>query len=107
VVHGGDTWCVVTPEDIALSRYPVGTHVALLGVFVEDLWNGVMYLYAGDDCPPQPEPPAEPIYCGASVRSAAVDVSGVAVPSPGDVVDVWGTVTGSAWVTATDLQVRS
>ena len=52
-----------------------------------------MYLYAGDDCPPQPEPPAEPIYCGASIRTAAVDVSAVTVPPPYVVVDVWGIVT--------------
>ena len=105
VVRDGTTWCQVTAEDVALDRYPVGTRVALLGVFVEELWNGVIYVYAGDDCPPQPEPPAEPIYCGASVRTVGVDVSGVGAPSLGDAVDVWGTVTGSAWVTASGLEV--
>jgi hypothetical protein len=105
VVRDGTTWCQVTAEDLALDRHPVGTRVALLGVFVEELWNGVIYVYAGDDCPPQPEPPAEPIYCGASVRTVGVDVSGVGVVSLGDAVDVWGTVTGSAWVTASGLEV--
>jgi hypothetical protein len=107
VVHDGTSWCQVTPEDVALDRYPVGTAVALLGVVSDEVWDGVMYLYAGDDCPPPTEPPAEPIYCGASIRTAAVDVSAVAVPPPYVVVDVWGVVTGSAWVTATDLEVRS
>jgi len=105
VVRDGTTWCQVTAEDVALDRHPVGTRVALLGVFVEELWNGVIYVYAGDDCPPQPEPPAEPIYCGASVRTVGVDVSGVGAPSLGDAVDVWGTVTGRAWVTASGLEV--
>ena len=107
MAHDGATWCRVTPEDIALDRYPVGTSVALLGVVSDEVWDGVMYLYAGDDCPPQPEPPGEPIYCGASIRTAAVDVSAVTVPPAYVVVDVWGVVTASAWVTASDLQVRS
>lgn len=107
VTHDGSTWCRVTPGDVALDRHPVGTRVALLGVVVDDLWNGVVHLYAGDDCAPSPQPPGEPTYCGASVLTAAVDVSGTATPSVGAVVDVWGTVTGSAWVTAADLEAAS
>ena len=76
-------------------------------VVAEEVWGGAMYLYAGDDCPAPPEPPGEPIYCGATIRTAAVDVSAVTIPSAYDVVDVWGVVTGSAWVTASDLEVRS
>jgi len=106
VLHDGATWCRVTPEDVALDRYPVGTAVALLGVVPEEVWGGVMYLYAGDDCPPQPEPPGEPIFCGATVRTVAVDVSAVTVPPPYVYVDVWGVVTASAWVTASGLEVR-
>ena len=107
VVRDGTTWCQATAEDVALDRYPVGTQVALLAVYADEVWDGVMYLYAGDDCPPPTEPPAEPIYCGASIRTAAVDVSAVTVPPPYVVVDVWGVVTASAWVKASDLEVRS
>jgi hypothetical protein len=107
VVHDGATWCRVTAQDVALDRYPVGTRVALLGVVPDEVWGGVLYVYAGDDCPPPPEPPGEPIFCGATVRTAAVDVSGVTVPPAHVVVDVWGVVTASAWVTASDLEVRS
>lgn len=107
VEHEGSQFCHVTAEDVALDHYPRGTAVALLDVVVEEVWDGVMYLGAGDDCEPPPEPPNEPVYCGATIRTAAVDVSGVTVPSVDEVVDVWGSVTGSAWVTAADLDVAS
>ena len=61
----------------------------MLEVEVEEVWDGMMYS-AGDDCEPPPEPPNEPIYCGATIRSVAVDLSGVTVPPIGTVVDLYG-----------------
>ena len=97
----------MAPEEVALDRYPLGTAVAILGVEALDVYSGVLYLAAGDDCVPTPEPPDEPIYCGATIRTIAVDLSGVTVPAIGTVVDVYGHLTASSWITAADLEVVS
>src|SRR5688572_26847305 len=107
VAHDGTLWCRVTPEEVALGRYPLGTAVAILEVEALDVFDGVLYLAAGDDCVPPPEPPDEPIYCGATIRTSAVDLSGVTVPPIGTVVDVYGHLTARSWVTAADLEVMS
>jgi hypothetical protein len=107
IEHDALLWCRVAAEDIALGRYPLGTAVAILGVEVLDVYEGVLSLAAGDDCPPPPEPPDEPIYCGASIRSVSVDLTAVAVPAIGTVVDLYGQLTGPSFVTAVDLEVAS
>ena len=106
VEHDGANWCRVTAEDVALDRYPLGTAVAVLEVEVLDVHDGILSIPAGDDCVPPPEPD-EPIYCGATIRSVAVDLSGVTVPPIGTVVDLYGHLTGSSWITAADLEVSS
>ena len=90
-----------------LDRYPLGTAVAFLEVEVLEVYDGILMLPAGDSCMPPPEPPDEPIYCGAIAYSIAVDLSGFSVPPIGTVVDVYGHLTGSSWVTAADLEMTS
>jgi hypothetical protein len=57
--------------------------------------------------PTATEPTDEPIYCGATIRSVAVDLSGVTVPPIGTLVDLYGHLTGSSSITAADLEVSS
>ena len=105
--HDGANWCQVTAEEVALDRYPLGAALAILEVEVLDVYDGILSIPTGDDCVPPREPPDEPIYCGATIRSVAVDLSGVTVPPIGTVVDLYGHLTASSWITAADLGVTS
>jgi len=95
VDHDGSAWCVATVDQVADDVFASGTPVALVGAPVE--WTDARYVYVTGT-----EPPCPPgMFCGAFVRVAAIDVSGIASPTIGYTVDAWGTTrTGGVLVAA-------
>ncbi len=101
VQHDGSAWCVATVDQIADDVLAPGTRVALVGAPVE--WTDARYVYVTGT-----EPPCPPgMFCGAFVRVAAIDVSGIVSPTIGYAVDAWGTTRSGGVLVAAGIRVAS
>ena len=90
----GRSYCPGYVVGVTTNAYGAGSRIALEGAVVLSVEGGVAVTTDGTHC--LPDPSGQPTFCGATLDLLTVDFTGsVAVPTAGDVIDLFGVTDGA------------